>query len=152
MSDTKPQINVQKIYLLDASVEVPKAPEIYTRAWKPEVDVQLGTSHRKLGDQVHQVQVKVTVTAKLEKDVAFLIECEYAGIFDIRGIPEEDRLKSILGGYCPTIIFPYLREGVSDLAQRAGFPQFLLQPVDFEVLYRQHMEQASQSTESVQKH
>ena len=148
MSDDDRQVSVQKIYLLDASVEVPKAPEIFTKQWKPEVDVQLGTSTKQLAETTHQVQIKVTVTAKLEDTVAYLVETEYAGIFDIKGIDDKEQLKAVLGGYCPGLIFPFLREGASDLVQRAGFPQFLLQPVNFDALYQQHVAKQSESEET----
>ena len=145
MTDTDRQIAIQKIYLLDASVEVPKAPDIFTRQWKPEIDVQLGTNTRQLNEQTHQVQLKVTATAKLEDTVAFLVEVEYAGIFDIRGIDDPEDLRAVLGGYCPSLVFPFLREAVCDMVQKAGFPQFLLQPVNFEALYREHVARQQES-------
>lgn len=138
----QPQVMLQKIFLRDASCEVPKAPQIFTKEWKPEIDVQLGTQTQGLKGDTHLVEVTVTVTAKLEADVAFLVEVKQAGIFDIKGIADKNQLKAVLGGYCPGILFPYLREAVSDLVQRAGFPQMLLQPMNFEALYQQHAAQA----------
>lgn len=141
----QPQVLLQKIFLRDASCEVPKAPEIFTKAWKPEMDVQLNTATKGLGGESHLVELTVTVTAKLEEQTAFLVEVKQAGIFDIKGIADDAQLKAVLGGYCPGILFPYLRESVSDLVQRAGFPQMLLQPMNFEALYHQHAQAQGQA-------
>lgn len=132
-------ILVQKIHLRDASVEVPKAPEIFTREFKPEIDVQIGTQSRPVGASVHYVTVKATVTATLGEETAFLVEVEYAGVFDLPGIDDQATVRAVLGARAPAILFPYLREAVSEMIQRAGFPPLLLQPVDFDALYREHL-------------
>ena len=132
------QVALQKIYLRDASLEIPAAPQVFTRDWKPEVDVQISTAVQGVGNDQHHVVLTVTVTAKLDKDVAFLAEVQQAGIFLIKGISEEEKQR-VLGAECPSILFPYAREAVSELVTRGGFPQLLLQPVNFEVLFRQHL-------------
>ncbi len=137
-----PQVVMQKIYLRDASVEVPNAPAIFTLEWQPKVDVQLNTAIEKLGDDNHEVTIAVTVTAKLGEQTAYLVEVQQAGIFRIWGFDDEDEHRSVLGAWCPNVIFPYLREAVSELVQRAGFPQFLLQPVNFDALFREYQKQA----------
>jgi len=133
------QVSLQKIYLRDASLEIPAAPQVFTREWKPEVDVQISTSVQGVGTDQHHVVLTVTVTAKLDKDVAFLAEVQQAGIFLIKGMGDADK-QHVLGAECPAILFPYAREAVSELVTRGGFPQLLLQPVNFEVLFRQHLE------------
>jgi preprotein translocase subunit SecB len=134
------QLAVQKIYLKDASLEVPKAPGIYQKAWKPTVDVNLSTATTALQQAGHyQVALKVTVTARLEEDTAFIIEIEQAGLFLLSGFPEQE-LPQVLNTHCPQALFPYAREAVSELAQRGGFQQVLLQPVSFDALYREHLE------------
>ena len=152
MSEQQPQqqVLIQKIYRNDASCEVPKAPQIFTKPWKPDVDVQIGTATHKLDGNTHVVELTVTVTAKLEGEVAFLIEVKQAGIFEIKGVDEAGQLKAVLGGYCPGILFPFLREAVADLVQRAGFPQLLLQPMNFEALYQQHVVQAGKDGKAEQ--
>ena len=134
------QLALQKIFLKDASLEVPKAPEVFQRAWKPAVDVNLTTSTSALEQSgVYQVALRVTVTCKLEDEVALLIEIEQAGLFQLAGFGEQE-LPVVLNTHCPQALSPYAREAVSDLAQRGGFQQLLLQPVNFDALYRQHLE------------
>ncbi len=146
MTDPKPtsgapqrQVLLQKIYVKDASLEVPLAPQIFTRPWQPQVDVQINTEVKNLdGDNV-QVMLSVTVTARLGDDVAFLAEAHQAGIFLVRGFPDASERQAVLGGYCPSLIFPFARETIADLVQRGGFPQLLLQPINFEALYLEHL-------------
>src|SRR3546814_9888431 len=82
------QVLLQKIYVKDASLEVPLAPEIFTRQWQPQMDVQVNTEAKALEAASLQVVLSVTVTAKLGEDVAFLVEAHQAGIFTVRGFPQ----------------------------------------------------------------
>lgn len=136
------QVTVQKIFLQDASLEVPKAPDIFTLKWEPKVDVQLNNSVAQVSDGVHQVTLIITVTATLEDKTAYLAEVHQTGIFTVVGFDDRER-HAVLGAYCPNLLFSFARESVADLIQRAGFPQFLLQPVNFDALYQQHIEQAA---------
>ncbi len=138
------QILLQRIYLKDASVEVPLAPQVFTRQWNPQLDVQVGTTATALGNGVHQVMLTVTVTAKLGEDTGFLVEVHQAGIFQIIGISSDAEIQAIAAGYCPGVIFPFAREAVADLIQRSGFPPVLLQPINFEALYVEHLTRARQ--------
>jgi len=131
------QVVLQKIYVKDASLEIPLAPQVFTKAWQPQIDVQVTTSLLSLNADQHQVMLQLTVTAKLEQEVAFLVEVHQAGIFLLKGIAEAERHR-VLGADCPGILFPFVRETVSDLVSRGGFPQLLLQPVDFAALYQEH--------------
>ena len=140
------QVVLQKIYLKDASLEVPLAPQIYTRQWQPQIDVQVTTTLQALSAEQHQVLLSVTVTAKLEQDVAFLAEVQQAGIFLLKGIAETTEKQRVLGTDCPNILFPFVRESVAELVQRGGFPQLLLQPIDFAALYQQHLRRAEPAT------
>ncbi|WP_029922565.1 protein-export chaperone SecB [Nevskia soli] len=136
------QIALQRIYLKDASVEVPLAPQVFTRQWNPQLDVQVGTATTPLGDGVHQVMLTVTVTAKLGEETGFLVEVHQGGIFQLIGITASEDIQAILAGYCPGVIFPFAREAVADLIQRSGFPPVLLQPINFEALYMEHLARA----------
>jgi preprotein translocase subunit SecB len=129
------QVLLQKIYLKDSSLEVPQAPTVFTRPWQPAVDVQVNTDVKSLPNEAFHVILSITVTAKLENDVAFLVEVHQAGIFTVRGFADAGERQAVLGGYCPGLLFPFARESVADLVQRAGFPQLLLQPINFEALY-----------------
>lgn len=111
---------IEKLFVKDASIEVPNAPQIFTNRTAPQINVELGNSASKLDDGVYEVSVKVTVTAKIEEQTAFLVEVTQAGIFGIRGIPDEN-LEMVLAITCPNILFPYAREAVSDMVTRAGF-------------------------------
>lgn len=142
MSETPAQLRqvvLQKIYLKDASLEVPRAPQIFTRQWVPQIDVQVATGLQNLGPEQHQVLLSITVTAKLGDDVAFLAEVHQAGIFTLKGIPEQAERARVLGTDCAGILFPFARESVAQLVERGGFPQLLLQPIDFAALYQEHL-------------
>jgi preprotein translocase subunit SecB len=132
------QVLLQRIYLKDASVEVPQAPQIFTRQWAPQVDVQVGTATSAVSEGFYQVMLTLTVTAKQGEENGFLVEIHQAGIFQITGFPQEE-LQAVLAGYCPGIVFPFAREAVAELVQRAGFPPILLQPINFEAMYAEHV-------------
>ena len=83
-----------------------------------------------------------TVTARAGERTLFLAEAAQAGIFSLRNVPAE-QLDALLGIACPQILFPYLREAISDVVVRGGFPPVLLSPVSFEALYMQRMQQQS---------
>lgn len=136
------QVLLQRIYCRDASLEVPQAPAVFNRQWTPSVDVQVGTTIDAVGNDHYQVVLSLTVTAKLEGDTAYLVEVQQAGIFQLQGFSERHEIQAVLGAYCPNVVFPFARETVSDLVQRGGFPQLLLQPINFDALYAQHLERA----------
>ena len=129
---------LQKIYVKDLSFETPASPQVFTREWRPDINVELHTSGAPVGEGVHEVVLRLTVTAKLEDSTAFLVEVNQAGIFTVTGFGAEETAR-LLGSYCPSILFPYAREVVSDLVTRGGFPQLLLAPVNFEALYEEHL-------------
>jgi len=141
MSETQQaQFSIEKIYVKDLSLEVPNAPQIFLQRDQPEVQVQLHTEGTSVDEGVYQCLLTVTVTAKLGDKTMFLVEAAQGGIFQIRNVPQGD-LEPILSIACPNILFPYVRETISDTINRAGFPPVLLAPVNFEVLYQQRLEQ-----------
>jgi preprotein translocase subunit SecB len=135
---------IEKLYVKDASIEVPNAPQIFTDRTAPQVNVELGNSATKLEDGIYEVAIKVTVTAKVEENTAFLVEVTQAGIFAIRNIPDEN-LEMVVAITCPNILFPYAREAVSDMVTRAGFMPVLLNPINFEALYAQQQAEANKT-------
>jgi preprotein translocase subunit SecB len=137
-----PGFAIEKLYIKDASIEVPNAPQIFTERTPPQVSVELGNNAQKLDEGVYEVAIKVTVTAKIGENVAFLVEVVQAGIFVIRNVPDEN-LGVIAAVTCPNILFPYAREAVSDMVTRAGFAPVLLNPINFEALYMQQQQQAA---------
>jgi preprotein translocase subunit SecB len=140
------QVLLQKIYVKDASIEVPQAPQVYARPWKPNVDVQVSTAINAAGSNAgienYQVVLTVTVTAKLDQDVAFLAEVQQAGLFALKGLGDANEKAAVLGGYCPGVLFPFAREFISSSVGHAGFPPVLLQPINFDALYQQSLQQA----------
>ena len=72
----------------------------------------------------------------------FLIEAKQAGIFHVKNLPAAE-IESVLGVVCPNILFPYLREVVTDVSVRSGFAPVLLNPINFEALYQQQKDQAA---------
>jgi preprotein translocase subunit SecB len=134
------QFAIQRIYVKDLSFEAPSSPEVFLRDWKPEVNMNLGTQSRSLDASHHEVTLTATVTVSSGGTTAFLVEVKQAGIFVLSGFPPAD-VAPVLGSYCPNILFPYLREVVSDLVTRGGFPQFLMAPVNFDAAYAQAVRQ-----------
>ena len=140
---------LQRIYTKDVSFESPASPVIFTKAWKPKIQVDLNTRSKAVADNTFEVVLTVTITAKLEDDeTAFLVEIHQAGLFVAEGI-EGEQLRQLLGIACPNMLFPYLREAVDALVVKGGFPALALQPVNFEALYGQAEEaQAARQAET----
>ena len=152
MADAQqPVFNIEKLYVKDLSVEVPNAPGIYLEREAPQIDVNMSTESRALGEDLYHASITVTVTAKTGDKTMFLVECTQAGIFRIEHVPQ-DQLPMVLGIGCPNIVFPYLRETVSDVVIRAGFPPLLLNPVNFESLFVQQQQAQQQQATPAQTH
>lgn len=151
MSDAlQPVFNIEKLFVKDLSLEVPNAPAIYLEREAPQIDVNMSTASRALGEDMYHSSITVTVTAKIGDKTMFLVECTQAGLFRIQNVPQ-DQIPMVLGIGCPNIVFPYLRESVSDVITRAGFPPLLLNPVNFEALFLQQ-QQVQQQAGAEQTH
>lgn len=144
-ANTQPVFNMDKIYVKDLSLEIPHAPQIFLERENPQIEVQLHTSALTVDEGVFEVNVTATVTAKVGEKVMFLIEAKQAGIFTLRNLPEVE-MEPVLAVMCPNILFPYLREVVSDVAVRAGFAPVMLNPINFDVLYQQQQAQTAAAT------
>ena len=144
---TAPQFEIQRIYVKDISYEAPNTPGTFTEEWKPEVQLNLETKSNRIHDNTHEVVLSVTATVSSNKKSAFLIEVHQAGIFLISNLPNE-QLHQMLGSFCPNILFPYVREVISDIIVRGGFPQLLLAPVNFDALYAQHLQSQKKPDET----
>lgn len=150
MSDAQnqPVFSIEKLYVKDISLEIPNAPQVFLEREAPQVDIQLHHESKPVEEGVYQTLLTVTVTAKAKDKTLFLAEVGQAGIFVIRNIPEAD-MEPVLGIACPNILYPYVREVVSDLVSRAGFPPVVLSPVNFEALFQaQKQAQAESQAES----
>jgi preprotein translocase subunit SecB len=145
------QIAIQKIYVKDFSFESPQTPEVFTKSdWSPKTNLNLRSSHKAGSDNNHEVVLTVTIEAKEDEQTFFLVELQQAGLFHIAGY-SDDEFKAIVGSYCPNILFPYARESVANIVSKGGFPEFLLQPINFDALYAQGMAQAQAQAQSQEK-
>jgi preprotein translocase subunit SecB len=138
--------NIEKIYVKDLSLELPNAPQVFLQGEQPQLEVQLGNASNSIDGVLFEIEVSVTVTARIGDKTAFLVEVVQAGIFQIRGVPDAD-LPAVLGVVCPNVLFPYARETVSDIVSRSGFPPVILAPVNFEALYQQQLAQQAGGTD-----
>jgi preprotein translocase subunit SecB len=138
----QPAFRIEKLYVKDLSLEVPNAPQVFVQADSPQLEIQVRNEGAQFADGLYEVVVTVTVTARAGEKTCFLAEVAQAGIFTVRGIAPAD-LDPLLAIGCPTILYPYAREAVSDVVARAGFPPVVLQPVSFEQLYLQRQQAAS---------
>ena len=148
MSDQQaPVFSIEKIYTKDISLEIPNAPQIFLERETPEIEVQLRSESSSISEDLYQVLLTVTVTAKFGEKTMFLIEVGQAGIFQLRNIPAEN-FDPILSVACPNVLFPFAREAISDLCNRAGVPPVLLAPVNFDGMYQQRLQAQQQSVPS----
>ena len=131
------QLTVQKIYVKDASFEVPAAPQIFAESAQPQVQLNLSQKVNSFAENAYEVVLTVTVTCKMGDKTAYLAEVQQAGVFGLAGF-DADNLEAVLGTYCPHTLYPYARQAISDLVLQGGFPPFLLQPINFEQLYSEH--------------
>ncbi len=142
--NAQPVFGIEKLYVKDLSVEVPNAPEIFLERDQPQVEIQLNTSGRGVGEGVFEVVLTVTVTAKFGEKTVFLVEVGQGGIFRIQNVADE-QIEPLIAVACPNILFPFAREAVSDAVARAGFQPIILQPVNFEGMYMQRLQQQAES-------
>ncbi|MCW5605751.1 MAG: protein-export chaperone SecB [Burkholderiales bacterium] len=143
----EPVFAIEKVYLKDASLEIPNAPRIFLERDNPQVEVNIHNQGAAIDAGLYEVVLTVTATAKIGDRTVFLIEVAQAGIFQIRNVPQQD-MDPVLGIACPGILLPYAREAVSSLAVRAGFPPVVLQHMNFETVYQQRLQQLQKEQQS----
>ena len=134
--DKQPGFALEKLYLKDVSIEVPSAPEIFVERDAPKISIELNNEAKPLADGYYEIALQITVTSKIGKQTAFVVDIVQAGIFVIKNIPE-DGLEAVIAITCPNILFPYAREAISNFTVKAGFNPVQLQPINFEALYMQ---------------
>jgi preprotein translocase subunit SecB len=132
--NNQPIFSIEKVFVKDLSLEIPNAPQVFLEREAPTVDIQLHHNSTGVEEGVYQTILTVTVTAKVNDKTMFLVEAAQAGIFVARNIPAQE-LEAVLAIACPNILFPYVREVISDTVVRAGFPPVILSPVNFEAIY-----------------
>ena len=141
------QFAIQRIYTKDVSFETNNVPEIFTKQWQPEMNLELNSSSQALSDEVHEVSLRVTVTVKQQEEVVYICEVTQSGIFSLIGF-DEAQIQHCVGAYCPNILFPYAREVISSLVNKGTFPQLNLEPVNFEALFISYLQQQEQQAQN----
>lgn len=140
-SSKEPEFRIQRIYLKDLSLEQPNAPQILLVAAEPQVTVEIDISVNPLSEEIFEVALIATLTAKVDSKVLFLVEATQAGIFEFTNIPPQ-QIDPMLGISCPTILYPYLRSNIADIISRAGFQPIHLNEVNFHGMYEHRLMQA----------
>lgn len=128
------QLAIERVYLRDVSFESPRAPKVFGKDWKPNVQFDINTRAEKLDDERHEVVLTLTIEMRTEDDIALIVELQQAGIFRMRGI-DDAAVPHILATICPNALFPYARETVDSLLIKGTFPPLMLAPINFEALY-----------------
>ncbi|MCX7032652.1 MAG: protein-export chaperone SecB [Arenimonas sp.] len=128
------QFAIQKIYVKDASFEVPGAPQVFNEPGQPQLELNLNQKIGRVGEGVFEVVLGITLTCKLAEKTVYLAEIQQAGLFSLAGF-DDRTLDMMLGTYCPNVLFPYARQFLGELVAQGGFPPFYLQPINFEALY-----------------
>lgn len=138
-ADTQPTAGIITQYVKDLSVENPNAPDVYQWADQPKIDLQFNIGANKVNDDVHEVELKINLTAAAEKGNVYLIELSYCALVGMRNMPEEQE-HAFLFAEAPRILFPFARSIVADAVRDAGFPPMLMDPIDFNGLYIQQLQ------------
>lgn len=133
---TTRQLLLQKIYLKDMSFESPRAPEAFAADVRPQTELSLKSSAREVGADTQEVTLTLTIEAKEGEQTLFLIEVQQAGLFLMQGYGDEERAM-LIGSFCPATLYPFARETIAEVVVKGGFPQLLLQPINFDALYAQ---------------
>ena len=141
------QFQLQKLYVKDVSYEVPNAPQVFQEDGQVEIKMNLAQKVENLAEGVHEVTLTVTVTANLGEKTAYLAEVQQAGIFSISGLNEQ-ATHAALNTLCPHTLFPYARRSVTDLVADGGFPPLVLQPINFDQIYAQRMQEVQAQAQS----
>jgi preprotein translocase subunit SecB len=143
---TEPQVSVLAQYIKDLSVENPSSPQVFQWQVQPNLDVQFQLNAEKVADDVHEVGLKIEVSARSDNGVHFVVDLSYAGLFGIRNVPEE-AVPPFLLVEAPRLLFPFARQIIADAVTNTGFPPLMLDPIDFAVAYVQQL-QAQQDGQS----
>jgi preprotein translocase subunit SecB len=134
------QLLLQKIYVKDLSFESPKAPMVFTTNVSPQTQLNVRSSAQQVAPDTQEVTLVITVEAKDKDSTLFLAEVKQSGIFVIQGYTAEEQAV-LLGSFCPNTLYPFAREAIADLVTKGGFPPLLLQPLNFDAIFAQAMQE-----------
>lgn len=138
-----PQFGVQKTFVKDLSFETPMGVKVFTQTFQPQIQLDVNTRGTVVAENIHEIVLTLTITAKLEGETAYLVELQQAGIFAISGFAD-DQIKHVLGAVCPNFLFPYAREAADNTVVRGGFPPLNLAPIDFDAMFRNAQQGAAE--------
>ena len=144
------QLALERIYLKDLSFEVPSA-KVFTSEWQPELNINLSSNAEQLDASHFEVVLSVTLTANNGGSPAYVAEVKQAGIFLIENVSQE-QLPQLLGAYCPNILFPFVREALTDVITKGSFPQFLLAPINFDAAFAENLQRLQQESAAATGH
>lgn len=143
-ADTGPMANIITQYVKDLSFENPNAPAIYQQqGGQPKLDVQFNIGASQVGDEVHEVVLKIEAKSEIDDKVMYLVDLAYAGLFQLRNIPEE-HIQPFVLGEAPRVLFPFARRVLADAVRDGGYPPLMLEPIDFAGLYYAQAEAQAQ--------
>jgi preprotein translocase subunit SecB len=137
---TGPVFTVEKVYVKDVSFEVPGAPAVFNEQAQPQLQMNLQQAVQRLNDSAYEVVLGINLTCTIGDKSIYVAEVKQAGVFGLAGF-DAAALDGMLGVHCPTVLYPYARQLISDLIQAGGFPPFFLQPINFEALYAEGLRQ-----------
>ena len=148
------RLSIVKIYVKDFSFESPQSPDVFRAdKWEPQTNLNLRSTHTPVEGDFHEVALTITVEAKDEEadKTLFLCELKQAGLFEIQGHSLEEA-GVLFGSFCPNILFPYARESIANMIQKGGFPEFVLQPINFDALYMQSLQNQQAEADQAETH
>ncbi|WP_454597539.1 protein-export chaperone SecB [Qipengyuania sp. SM2507] len=137
-ADDRPAAGMISQYVKDLSVENPNAPACFQWTDQPQIDLQFNIGATPVNGEVHEVELKVNITAKGEKGNFYLVELSYCGLAGLRNLPDE-HAHAFLYAEAPRILFPFARRVIADATRDAGFPPLMMEPMDFGALYQQQL-------------
>jgi preprotein translocase subunit SecB len=142
--DNLPTVGLISQYVKDLSFENPNAPAVYQWADQPRIEVQFNIGATQVGEDVHEVVMKIEASAATDDGTAFAIELSYGALFGVRNVPEE-QVQQFMLSEAPRLVFPFARRVIADTTRDGGFPPLMLEPIDFNGLYLQQAEQQAQT-------
>ncbi len=146
-SNSEKQLLLQKIYIKDLSFESPRSPDIFSKSVSPQTRLNIKSSAKEVATEIQEITLTLTVEALHEDETLFIVEIEQAGLFLLQGYSREEQ-ETLTGSYCPGTLYPFAREAIADLIMRGGFPQLLLQPINFDALYAQAVKDRQNGNEA----
>jgi preprotein translocase subunit SecB len=139
-----PQLNVETQYIKDFSFENPNAPRSLAPNQQPSVNLQINVNANPMAPNDFEVELKLEGKAEVAGAVMFSFDLVFAGVFRIQNVPQE-ALGPLIMIECPRLLFPFAREIIASVVRSGGFPQFLIEPIDFVTLYQQKIAQMQSS-------